>query len=115
MLQRVLHARDEAQKRSQHPAGCLPVLVKIAPDLTREEKIDIAQVILDTGVDGLVVSNTTISRSSTLKSEYKEFVYQIFFFFNSFGSYKKQKGKEKKSIYAIDLSIPPLSIYLKKI
>jgi dihydroorotate dehydrogenase len=44
------------------PSGPPPLLVKVAPDLTDADKVDIAAVILDTGVDGLVVSNTTISR-----------------------------------------------------
>jgi hypothetical protein len=44
------------------PAGPPPLLVKVAPDLTDADKADIAAVILDTGVEGLVVSNTTISR-----------------------------------------------------
>eukprot|EP00878_Enallax_costatus_P029097 GHUV01031504.1.p1 GENE.GHUV01031504.1~~GHUV01031504.1.p1 ORF type:complete len:152 (-),score=43.38 GHUV01031504.1:198-653(-) len=44
------------------PAGSPPLLVKIAPDLTDADKADIAAVVLDTAVDGLVVSNTTLSR-----------------------------------------------------
>lgn len=44
------------------PSGPPPLLVKVAPDLTDADKADIASVILETGVDGLVVSNTTISR-----------------------------------------------------
>lgn len=47
------------------------VLLKIAPDLTENEKKDIAQVVLDTkyGVDGLIVSNTTTSRPGSLQSD----------------------------------------------
>ncbi|PIO52592.1 dihydroorotate dehydrogenase 2 domain protein, partial [Teladorsagia circumcincta] len=49
------------------------ILLKIAPDLDLSEKIDIAQVVMDKkyGVDGLIVSNTTISRPESLKSEFK--------------------------------------------
>ena len=39
-----------------------PLLVKIAPDLTDAQKNDIAAVALKLGIDGLVVSNTTIAR-----------------------------------------------------
>ena len=46
----------------------LPLLVKIAPDLTAEDKQDIAEVVLGTGIDGLVISNTTITRPPTLTS-----------------------------------------------
>lgn len=34
----------------------------MAPDLTEADKADIAAVALRTGVDGLVVSNTTLAR-----------------------------------------------------
>lgn len=44
------------------PGGPPPLLVKIAPDLSEADKSDIAAVVLDTAVDGLVVSNTTLSR-----------------------------------------------------
>lgn len=43
-------------------AGPPPLLVKVAPDLSESDKADIAAVVLETGVDGLVVGNTTISR-----------------------------------------------------
>ena len=39
-----------------------PLLLKIAPDLTEADKADIAEVALAGGVDGLIVSNTTIAR-----------------------------------------------------
>ena len=50
-----------------------PILVKIAPDLTEKDKIDIAYVVAakDSGVDGLIVSNTTVTRPSDLKSSNK--------------------------------------------
>jgi dihydroorotate dehydrogenase len=40
----------------------VPLLLKIAPDLTSEERRDIAQVALEAGTDGLIVSNTTVER-----------------------------------------------------
>ncbi|BDA46726.1 Dihydroorotate dehydrogenase (quinone), mitochondrial [Coccomyxa sp. Obi] len=43
-------------------AGPPPLLVKIAPDITEADKSDIAAVALKLGIDGLIVSNTTISR-----------------------------------------------------
>lgn len=39
-----------------------PMLVKIAPDLTDEDVADIAHVAQASGIDGLIVSNTTIAR-----------------------------------------------------
>ena len=43
-------------------AGPPPLLVKIAPDITEADKSDIAAVALKLGIDGLVISNTTITR-----------------------------------------------------
>ncbi|XP_047470185.1 dihydroorotate dehydrogenase (quinone), mitochondrial-like isoform X1 [Penaeus chinensis] len=47
-----------------------PIFLKIAPDLTDEDKLDIAAVVRRKGrqVDGLIISNTTISRPHTLQS-----------------------------------------------
>ena len=42
--------------------GNTPVLLKIAPDLGPDELADIAEVALAQGLDGLIVSNTTIAR-----------------------------------------------------
>lgn len=39
-----------------------PVLLKIAPDLGKDELADIAEVAVAQGLDGLIVSNTTIAR-----------------------------------------------------
>ncbi|MFT7810457.1 dihydroorotate dehydrogenase (quinone), mitochondrial [Arapaima gigas] len=62
ILRKVLTERDKL------PGGRRPpVLVKIAPDLTKQDKQDIAEVIAELGVDGLIVSNTTLSRPETLK------------------------------------------------
>ena len=61
LLERLLEVREET--------GCrVPLLVKIAPDLTSQEREDIAHVALETGIDGLIVSNTTIERRPALVS-----------------------------------------------
>lgn len=57
LLERVLEARA-ACGLTRNP----PLLLKIAPDLTVEDKGDIAAVALESGIDGLIVSNTTIAR-----------------------------------------------------
>ena len=53
-----------------------PVLIKISPDLSYEERADIAKLILEKSncvpfkiVDGIIVSNTTTSRPSDLKEK----------------------------------------------
>jgi dihydroorotate dehydrogenase len=48
----------------------VPLLVKIAPDLDDHACADIAELALAHKLDGLIVSNTTIARPSTLKSRY---------------------------------------------
>jgi dihydroorotate dehydrogenase len=63
LLARVLAARDEQAERF----GCKPVLVKIAPDLTLAELDDIARCARARKIDGLIVSNTTVSRPTKLR------------------------------------------------
>ncbi|CAM9336485.1 unnamed protein product [Scytosiphon promiscuus] len=65
-----MDARDQVLE-STGSLKPLPLLVKIAPDLTEREKKEIASVVASTKVDGLIVSNTTISRPKHLKSEHK--------------------------------------------
>lgn len=48
-----------------------PMLVKVAPDLVEADVEDIAAVALESGIDGLIVSNTTITRPETLRSAHK--------------------------------------------
>jgi len=46
----------------------VPLLLKIAPDIDPATADDIAAVSLASGIEGLIVSNTTIARPSSLKS-----------------------------------------------
>ena len=48
-----------------------PILLKIAPDLTNEQLDDIIDIVADTTIDGVIATNTTISRSGlkTAKEE----------------------------------------------
>ncbi len=47
-----------------------PVLLKIAPDLALGDLDDITEVALARGIDGLIVSNTTITRPAGLGGEH---------------------------------------------
>ena len=49
------------------PAGAPPLLVKIAPDLAPHDCEDIARIVLEGPVSGLIISNTTIDRPDALK------------------------------------------------
>jgi dihydroorotate dehydrogenase len=59
LIAAVLEARAELTRRP-------PLLLKIAPDLTDLDRQDIAEVALAAGLDGIIVSNTTIARPTGL-------------------------------------------------
>ncbi len=46
-----------------------PVLLKIAPDLTTSQLDDIIQILIETKTDGVIATNTSISREGLLTSE----------------------------------------------
>ena len=60
LVARVIEAREEAPVRR-------PVLVKIAPDLDLRGLDDVVAVCVSRGVDGMIVSNTTIERPPALR------------------------------------------------
>ena len=64
-LQKLLRAAKQAVGELYHQVAP-PLLLKVAPDLTSEDIVDIAEVALDEGVDGLIATNTTIERPSNL-------------------------------------------------
>ncbi len=64
----LLGAATEARARlSAGPAGPRPLFLKVAPDLTDGEIGDIAEAALAFGLDGLIVSNTTVARPTDLR------------------------------------------------
>ena len=67
LLSKLKAVRDEA-KLEKKP----PLLLKIAPDLDDSECEDIAEIILKHEMDGLIVSNTTLSRNGLTSSLNKE-------------------------------------------
>jgi dihydroorotate dehydrogenase len=48
-----------------------PIFLKVAPDLEKGQVEEIAKIVLKHKVDGVIISNTTISRDFNLKSEFK--------------------------------------------
>jgi len=64
-LQRLLATLTDARTKS---GSRIPLLLKIAPDLDTQTIDDIAEVLLASGIEGLIVSNTTIARPALLKS-----------------------------------------------
>jgi dihydroorotate dehydrogenase len=63
LLARVIDARD----RAAESVGRKPILLKIAPDLALAELDDIVAVARARRIDGMIVSNTTISRPAALR------------------------------------------------
>jgi len=67
LLARVLDARERVRSRF----GPVPLLVKIAPDLTLSDLDDAVGIARKHRVDGMIVGNTTISRPNALRDRDK--------------------------------------------
>ena len=65
LLRAVVAARDKLQGRR------VPLLVKVAPDLDEHQIRDIAEAALETRIDGIIATNTTITRPAELRSAAK--------------------------------------------
>lgn len=62
-LDKLLYAMKSQQKQLQHHyQKYVPLAVKIAPDLTAEELDEIAQLLLQHEIDGVIATNTTLNR-----------------------------------------------------
>lgn len=59
-LRQLLARLQELNNESGRPK---PILLKIAPDLTKEQLDDIIDIVRQTGIHGIVATNTTIDRS----------------------------------------------------
>ncbi|MDI1235034.1 MAG: quinone-dependent dihydroorotate dehydrogenase [bacterium] len=69
-LTEILNALMELRKtKVENGSIRLPILLKIAPDLTNEQLDDIVSLTLETGIDGIVATNTTISREGLKASK----------------------------------------------
>ncbi len=58
-LMALLSTLKEKNKEFDHPK---PILLKIAPDLTNEQLDDIVEIVEEVALDGIIATNTTISR-----------------------------------------------------
>lgn len=70
-LKNLLNQVKALSKAKQKPK---PVLLKIAPDLTTSQLDDIVEILKETGTDGVIATNTTISREGlqTSKAEIEQ-------------------------------------------
>lgn len=60
----VREREDCAARHGRH----VPMLLKVAPDLSASAREDVARVVIDHHVEGVIVSNTTLSRPDHLRS-----------------------------------------------
>ena len=67
LLRRTLEARARAGAPLRPP-----LLAKVGPDLDDAQLRDIAEVALESGIDGLIVGNTTIARPDGLRSRHAQ-------------------------------------------
>jgi dihydroorotate dehydrogenase len=79
LLQGCLQARDElsvhhttTNTTTTMTKPTPPLLVKLSPDLSNEELQEIAQVLMELNIDGIVLTNTTTERPYHLQSPNKE-------------------------------------------
>jgi dihydroorotate dehydrogenase len=68
-LERLVAGCQETCQQLEEPK---PLLVKLSPDLSNEELEDIATLLLDLKIDGVILTNTTTSRPSGLVSPNKK-------------------------------------------
>jgi dihydroorotate dehydrogenase len=64
------HLHDQRKLEEQRLEKRVPLLVKLAPDLTESELYDAVDVILSTNMDGIIATNTTLARDG-LRSEHQ--------------------------------------------
>ena len=63
---------NELQKLNLERTNSKPILLKIAPDLTNDQLIDIIEIISATKIAGVIATNTTISRENLVSSNKTE-------------------------------------------
>jgi dihydroorotate dehydrogenase len=68
-LTKLLNILKKANSEKSRPK---PILLKIAPDLTDEQLLDIIAIVSETKIDGVIATNTTISREGLTSENKKE-------------------------------------------
>lgn len=59
----LMNLLNTLQQRNKKNDISRPILLKIAPDLTNEQLDDIVEIVMQTGIAGVIATNTTIDRS----------------------------------------------------
>ena len=60
----ISHLNEKRKALSDQHQHYVPIAVKIAPDLNQEQVKTIAEVLIQTDIDGVIATNTTLSRAS---------------------------------------------------
>lgn len=68
-LTALLHA---LQNKNSERLSRKPILLKIAPDLTNDQLLDIIAIVSETKIDGVIATNTTIAREGLVSENKKE-------------------------------------------
>lgn len=71
LTEMLVRLRDKQEKLTSATKLRKPILLKIAPDLDEHQMDDIATVVNESALDGVIISNTTIDRPAKLKSTSK--------------------------------------------
>lgn len=68
-LTKLLFTLQQRNLEQLHPK---PILLKIAPDLTDSQLLEIIEIVIETKIAGVIATNTTISREGLVSSEKEE-------------------------------------------
>ncbi|HTM63146.1 MAG TPA: quinone-dependent dihydroorotate dehydrogenase [Gammaproteobacteria bacterium] len=62
--------KEEQTKILQREKKYVPLVIKLSPDMTDEQTEEGAKIILEEKIDGVIATNTTVSRDGVLESKY---------------------------------------------
>jgi dihydroorotate dehydrogenase len=65
----LMHLLNTLQQRNSKNGISRPILLKIAPDLINEQLDDIVEIVKQTGIAGIIATNTTISREGLTSND----------------------------------------------
>ena len=72
-LNNLLVALSEGRAKLADATGkLLPLLVKVAPDLARDDLLSVADRLVESGIDGIIATNTTIGRNEVQGSRFAD-------------------------------------------
>jgi dihydroorotate dehydrogenase len=66
LMEKILEERERACGRHMKP----PILVKLSPDLYDQQQDELAAAALESGIDGLILTNTTLARPGSLPASF---------------------------------------------